>query len=185
MGWVLSFCRLTQSVELHAWTVAKGLSLDFPRGASFCRIWGHPKVACRLQNIVVVWRKPRHLYVFMLPSAWLSKWSFTLIWPEQSSAIWKYGVFTQCIKAEYTHLFLNALKMFLPLHFTVSLYLTSECESTCLHYCWVVIHSFHGIILSFWEAIEYLNRCDTWTDSLAGFLCWFPRPVPWSITLTG
>lgn len=42
-----------------------------------------------------------------------SKWSFTLIWSEQLSAIWKFGIFTQCIKAEYTHLLLGALKMFL------------------------------------------------------------------------
>lgn len=114
-----------------------------------------------------------------------SKWPFTLTWPEQLSAIWKYGIFSQCIKAEYTYLLLSAMKMFLPLHFTASVYLIEWMWVCSLHYCWGFIHSFHGIIQSFWKAIECINCCYRWTDSFTGFLCCFPCPVFWSNILTG
>lgn len=134
---------------------------DFPLGAWFCSIWGHPGLVCRLQNIIVGWENHGIHMPLCFPQPDWSKWSFT----------------------EYTHLLLGALKMILPLHFTASVYLTSECEFASLHSYCVYIHSFHGIILSFWKGIEYLNHCDVWTDSLAGFLCCFLHPVPWSITL--
>lgn len=123
-GWILSCCRLTQSVELHEWTMAKDLSLDFPLAAWFCsisvlqRLFHTEVFKGRLQNIVVESRKPWHLY-----ADW-SKWSFTLIWSEQSSAIWKYRIFTQCIKAECIHLLLGALKMF----FTTAFYVCVPCQ---------------------------------------------------------
>lgn len=111
-------------------------------------------------------------------------WPFTLIWLEQLSAIWKYGVFTQCIKADYTCLLLGAMTMFLLLYFTTSLPFIQWMWVCSLHYRWGFIHSYHGIIQSFWKAIEYLNHCCRWTDSLTGFLCCFPCPVSWPNTLT-
>lgn len=167
-------------VELHRWAAAKDLVLDFLLDVWFCRIWGLPKVVCRLQNIVVGWEKAQHLCAFM-QSDW-SKWSFTLIWPEQSSAIWKYGGFTQCIKAEHAYLLLGAMKMFSPLHFTASAYLIQWMWVCSLHCCWGFIHSLYGIIKSFWKAIECINHCYRWVDS---FLCYFPCSIMWSNVLSG
>lgn len=134
----------------------------------------------------LLWDEENHGTSMLLcfPQPDWSEWPFTLIWPEQLSAVWKYGIFTQCIKADDTYPLLGAMKMVLPLHFAASVYLIQWMWVCSLHYCWGFIHSFHGIIQSFWKAIEYINHCYRWTDSLTGFLCCFPCPVFWSNILT-
>jgi len=74
---------------------------------------------------ILLWDEENHSIRLLLcfPQPDWSKRPFTPSWPEQPSAIRKYGIFTQCIKAEYTYPLLSAMKMLLPLHFTASVYL--------------------------------------------------------------